>query len=648
MIVAGPVSAQEIEFGKVTKDELTEKEYPLDSDAEAAVLYKYRNTFYMSGAANSLVTKIHKRIKIYKKDGFNQATEEINLFNSRGGDESVSRIKAFTYNLENGKVVKTELDKEQIFESDLSYNYKQVKFTMPNIKEGSVIEFEYKITSPFIWNLDDFRFQEEIPVKKISAQIRTPKGFNFKQTHRGYLNFHPKVSKTRDARVGMDVVVYSYDLSNVPALKEEPYVDNMSNYRAGVMFELVSIQIPGVIDRHYSQTWGDVAKNIGNSSEYKKELDKTKSFGDIIDPLLAGQTDELKKTKLILKYVKENTEWNGVDGKYFQHGIKKVLKEKKGNVADINLTLVAMLRYAGIKANPIVLSTKDNSIPFFPTLERLNYVIAHARINNKDYYIDASHEFSDINVLPIKDYNWGGLMVDNPNEVWKHISTIEPIVSANIHAIKASIEADGTAVGTYQSRRTNHSAMQFRTEVKDKDLSEQIEQREKAYQGIEIDEYTLKNEKTYEGSVSESFSYNYEKGLERIADKMYIQPLLFLKMEENPFKQEKREFPVDFGFPVNTKQIVELSIPEGYEVESLPKGVVMDMPDGMGRYKYVIKSTGDRIQLSTTFEINKAIIPAFNYKILKEYFNQVITKQAEQIVLSKITSDETTSSSEKR
>ncbi len=628
--------AQTIKFGDVSIAELSEKEYLNDKDAEAAVLFRYQDTYYLSNNGNSnLETKIQERIKIYNKDGFDYATEYINLFNGRTSNETVSKIKAFTYNLVDGKVVKTELEKDQIFRSELSYNYNQVKFTMPNVKEGSIIEFEYKITSPFIWNFDDLQIQRDIPVKKIEAKIRTPKGFNFKRTNKGHMFFYPKVDKVRDARMNMEMVVYKYNLDLVPALKEEPFVDNMSNYRAAVMFELLSIEIPGYANRYFSKSWGDVAKNIGGSSDYKNSLDKTKSFDDDIDALIANEPDQLKRTKKLFKHVKNSTQWNGVDGVYFQKGMKKILKEKKGNAGDINLMLVAMLRYAGIKANPIVLSTKENAKPYFPTLERMNYVIAHAKIDDKYYYMDATDEFSDLNMMPIKVYNGGGLLIDNNNKVWSRINSIEPSKSRNRYSIKVNLAEDGSYSGNYMSRMTQHKAYQFRKNIKDKDEVTRVSDRENSFSGIEIDNYELQNEDVYESYVAENFSFESDDTVDVIGDKMYIHPMFFMRSKENPFKQEKREFPIDFGYSYSDVYGFEIAIPEGYIVESMPKAVSYSLPDELGKFKYLLSNTGTKIQLSVTFEINRATIQALNYVALKEFFNQVIVKESEQIILVK-------------
>jgi len=184
------LTAQEVKFGEVTKDELLETECPIDSSANAMVLYKYRNTFFnLSHSGGQLITEVYQKIKIYNKEGFDNATRQVKIFESKGTREVLSKLKAVTYNLEGDKIVETKLEKDQIFENEQSLNISEIKFTMPKVKEGSVIEFKYRITSPFFWNIDEFRFQSHIPIKRIEAKIKTPQSFVFKPTYKGYISF---------------------------------------------------------------------------------------------------------------------------------------------------------------------------------------------------------------------------------------------------------------------------------------------------------------------------------------------------------------------------------------------------------------------------------------------------------------------------
>jgi len=629
-------SAQELKFGKVTKEELSEKVCPIDSSANAMVLYKYRNTYFIVNAAGGqMVTEVQERIKVYNKEGFEYATKDINLFKSGSSRENVGRIRANTYNLENGKIVETELEKDQIFKNEQSYNFNQVKFTMPNVKEGSVVEFKYKITSPFFTNVDEFRFQSGIPIKKIEARLKTPESYVFKPTYKGYISFFPTRESYTDNRLGETMIIESYNLNDIPALKEELYVDNIDNYRAGVSYELKSYKDYYGVERSFAKTWGDVAKTIGNSEDYEKQLDKTRSFDDLLDPILAEVNDEHGKMKLVFKYVKDNIKWNGVDGMSFQKGIKKSLKEKSGNAGDVNLTLVAMLRYAGIDANPVVISTKDNAVPFFPTLDKLNYVVAYAVINEKAYFLDATQEFSDINLLPLRDYNWEGILINNLKMVWTKIDLIKPVQAVAQYQVNAKLNEDGELEGSFNSRLSGHNAYQFRESFKDQDVETFITKREGDFNDIEISDYVAKKTDTYEGNVSESFSFYQEDGAEVLSNKLYIQPLMFLRMTENPFKLDERKYPIDFGFAFKNMYMINIEIPEGYQPEAPLEPFLARTPDGNAEFKYSASVINNKLSLTVVFNIKEAKHYAESYLILKELFNQVISKEAEQIVLKK-------------
>lgn len=631
------VKAQDLpEFGKVTIEELKETEYINDSEANAVILFKHQDTYFLSSnGSSSLITKVYERIKIYNNEGFKHATEEIYLFKNRYEEETVRKIKAVTYTLENGQVVTTKLDKDQIFKTEDSYNYDKVSFTMPNVKEGSIVEFSYQISSPFIWNIDEFTFQYDIPVKQMLAEIRTPKGFRFKQTPKGILNFFPKTSTNRDNRIGMDVVNNRYHIQNVPALIEENYVDNIDNYRSGVMFELVSVELPGYY-KSYAKSWGDVAKTIGNSDDYKNQLDRTGSFDNELESVLEGVTDDEEKLTKILDYVKQHVKWNGRDGKYFQYGLRKALKEKKGNAADVNLMVVAMLRYAGFYAHPVVISTKDNAVPFFPTHDRLNYVIAYAKIGENRYFLDATDEFSEVNILPVKDYNWRGLLINNPDKKWGLVDLNTPDKASEYHIAKIYMNKDGSAEGEVKSRYDKHEALKFRTYMKNRDREEYVANMEQAFFNIEIDSHELQQIDSANGPVKESFNFYKEEFGEQLESKIYFEPLAFFRMYENPFKLEERKYPVDYGYPFKHSYMVHIESPEGFKIESKPDPLVMKLPDSQGTFMYRLKELGNGIQLMVTMEINSSKIYENNYAILKEFYKQIIAKEAEKVVLSKI------------
>jgi hypothetical protein len=112
--------------------------------------------------------------------------------------------------------------------------------------------------------------------------------------------------------------------------------------------------------------------------------------------------------------------------------------------------------------------------------------------------------------------------------------------------------------------------------------------------------------------------------------------MLFFTKEQNPFKQETREYPVDYGFPVSEKYIINIRIPEGYKVETLPVSVAFTMENNLGSFKYMANSSENTILLTITQQINSAIISAEYYSMLKDFYQEIVKKETEKIVLTKI------------
>ena len=294
------VNAQDYKFSKVSKEELNEQFYPLDSSASAAYLYKYRRSYfdYVQNDGFRLVTEVHERIKIYNKEGFEYATRLVNIYTpDRGDRESVGNIKAYTYYLENKKVEKEKLEDEGIFKEQLDDNYTQIKITMPKIKEGCVLEIRYKIYSPYAEYIGDVNFQAGIPIKKYQTQIEVPEYYVYKKISKGYYNIN-MVTSSKTAAIGSlrfrtDVFIFEGD--NIPPLKNnEPFVSNADNYRGGMKFELAQtdfISVGGDFKR-FSSSWESVSDKIYKSSNFGGELDKTSYFKKDVTALLADAKSE--------------------------------------------------------------------------------------------------------------------------------------------------------------------------------------------------------------------------------------------------------------------------------------------------------------------------------------------------------------------
>ena len=425
-------------------------------------------------------------------------------------------------------------------------------------------------------------------------------------------------------------------MAAVPALKEEPFVNSMNNYRSSLKFELQHTKFPNSTVENYSSNWEKVVKKIYQYDGFGGQLDKTKYFKKDIITVLQGKVSEEDKMVAIFEYVKGRMNWNSYYGYNSYDGVKKAYENKTGNIADINLILVSMLRAASLKANPVLISTRSNGVPLFPTIEGFNYVAASVSLNGKNVFLDATNKFTKPNMLPTRALNWSGRVVkeDGASEEF----SLMPILKSNSTImLNAEIAENGDIEGKIRRSFVDYAAYTFRNRNEAVDEDSYFEKLENSLEGIEVSEYTIKDKLTVGKPVVESFDFYAEEMVEFIGEKIYISPLLWFMTEENPFTLETREYPIDFKYPIKQKYLISLKIPEGYKVETLPEPIFLALPDKQGSFKYKLGVIGgNSIQLSVEDQINVPIMAPQNYPILKEYYKTVIEKQLEKVVLSKI------------
>lgn len=649
--------AQEIKFGKVSLDELNESTYPLDSTAPAAILFKSVRVYYDYNSSDGfkLTTQIHERIKIYNKAGLEWAENSVSTYQADNIKETAS-IKGFTYNLVSGKIVEEKLKSNQIFKEVVDENWTKNKFTMPNVQVGSVVEWYYTITSPFSSNIDDVIFQYLIPVKKMTATIAIPQYYTFKYMPTFYypikmnqssrdrtIQFTTRTEDGTGAKTSLNnetvilhEVIYSADVQSIPAIKEEPFINSLTNYIAKVHFEHTSTQFPNKPINYYSTDWESVTKSIYKNYYFGKQLEGTNFLKEDVATQTANAKTDDEKATILYNFIKNKIKWNGNYGKYTEKGIKKAYQDHVGNVADINLCLVAMFKEAGLKSYPVLISTRNHGIPLFPTVDGFNYVVVAIEFPQGISLFDATEFYGVPNILPSRALNWKGRLVrDDETSTEIDLFGLEPAKERINLFVK--IDEKGSISGLKRSSFYSNNALSYRKGkafMPEKDL---ITALEKENHDVLISDLKITNKEDLSNPVVETFKFESDNLCDVIDGKIYFSPLLILAGTKNPFTLENRMYPIDFGTTWEDNYFVTIQIPEGYAISTLPENFSIALPNNMGVFKYMITKKGEnKIEALTSTQINFPIIAPQYYADIKLFYKQLIDKQNEKVVLTKL------------
>ncbi len=638
---------QNYKFGKVSKEELLEQQHPLEHEANAAVLFREHRTYYHINPQTgfSLVTEVHERVKIYTKDGFEWANKEISYFRNGNDQEKISGVKGVTYNLENGKIREDKLRKDGIFEEEVTDYKLKTTLAMPAVTEGSVIEYRYTLRSPFVTSIDIIPLQYTIPVNRLETRVSIPEFFGFKKhiNPKSAVHFPIEESRrnetyrtgTRSSGTDYMVTTYSIEANEIPALKEENYIDYLHNYAAYLQWELEFTKFPNSPYKYFSQTWEEVATTIYKDGGYGKELDKTRFFEDDLDELLQGASTIEEKIARIYDFVKEKIKWDSYLGYRSINGIRTAYKEGEGNVGDINLVLVSMLRYAGINANPVLVSTRNNGIPVYPTRDGFNYVIAGVEAPNEVILLDATDLTAAPGELPKRASNWQGRIIrENGSSTW--VNLMPQYQSEETIVMNLKLQENLMLQGKSMKILKGLQAKDHRDKYRSVDEEKYMETLHTNKGNIRITSLEKENEDLPGKEIKETYDFELENGVERINGKIYIKPLLFLAQKENPFKAAERTYPIFLKYPYVTTATVNIMIPEGYRVESIPENFASELNAGEGSFTFVASQSGNFLRIQSVVDFKNIVFNPRDYNALKGFFDFLIEKQTESIVISKI------------
>lgn len=236
----------------------------------------------------------------------------IRLFSSAGDEEKLEKLKAVTYNLENGKIVESKLDiKEGVFKNKIDKNWIVKKFTFQNVKEGSIFEYEYTNISDFLENLQPWEFQGGYPRLWSEYNLSIPDFLGYVFLTQGYriydiadqkfkyetylVNDISGTGPTERYSLRSNVTDYRWVIKNVNALKEEDFTSAIDNHISRIEFQLTEYRKP-LMKRKLIGTWQTVADNLLKSEFFGQDLSKNNDWlSDITNPLLRGISDKKEK-----------------------------------------------------------------------------------------------------------------------------------------------------------------------------------------------------------------------------------------------------------------------------------------------------------------------------------------------------------------
>jgi hypothetical protein len=650
----------EPKLGKVEMADMTMPKYELDSSASAVFLFDNGETkFILSPDLDfQFIYVRHCQIKILDKSAFPLGDVKIRLYSSGQRSEKLGDLKAFTYNLADGKIVKTKLDNDKIYRSKAD-NYTVVNFAFPDVKEGSVLELSYSITSDFLYNFRGWTFQGNYPARWSQYRYEIPEYYQYRQSSKGYLPFF--VNKREEGSTTFNIKVEAeagagygtrpaptmqtlkaitekgvFAVRDVPAFISEPNIDCEDNYVQSIEFELSSVKFPNSVRKDYTKTWESVNKEMLEDEDFGQLMKSNGFVKDTVTAMCSKLATEIDKAAMIYNYLQARMKWDGTYRVWATDGLKKPFTERVGSSAELNLLLTLMLQTAGLNANPVMFSTRDNGIAssVFPTITKFNSVLSSLTVGDKVYLLDVTSKNCPFGVLPANDINGNGRIVNAVGGGWV---SLDPVEKSRVVAMYSlNIDPEGKFSGLVTESSAGYAAISLRNRMNsEKSAADFFRKMQENTKGLTINRFTVADADNIYKPVSDSLFVDITDNAELIGDKIMFKPLLFEVMEKNSYTLEERKYPVNYNYPISEQYLFTYTIPEGYSVESLPASSVIKLPDNSISASYNVQVLGNKITVAYRFNINKILFLPEEYSNVRSLYDQLVKKHSEQVILKK-------------
>lgn len=645
---AGAAIAQPPSTTSITAKSFARPVSPVLDSNTAAVILSDVGSITITGKRDenwfASIFREKKRIQIFDKSAFDLASSEIYLF----GEDKLDSLEATSYNLENGQVIATKLQPADQFTDKLSPQVKRIRFTLPNLHEGSILEISTRVTLDRVNYLPDWEFQHKnYPCLHSSFTFISPEMLRYAVVQKGIDSVRYSRSEGKWQTLQMesinfadDVYSYHWDATDIPAFRELDYLHAISDYAD--QLELYLTRLAGRSDQGWKQAkdfvgWPVLSARLLSSAYFGIPImaDRNENLKDLVEKLTATAATPMESAKLLYAYVRDNFKVTGKSDLYLYRSLYDINKAKKGDPNELNMLLIGLLRVKGLKANPVVMSTRDFGLHSvdYPLPEKLNYVVAKLEMYGESFYLDATDPFQAFGKIPLNCYNGHARVIagQDTSTVFFYADSIREMRSTTVFIENSP---KGLA-GYFESMPGYYGSLVLKNAINKKGFDKYM----KEYHGVSVSDYVFTNEgidsvNLPEHPVKVHFDFTAREQNTN-GDILYFSPVLSPAYTNNPFAASQRIYPVELDMPADEMYVLNMDVPAGYKIEEIPKSARVAF-GGDGFFEYTIHADAEHIQLRTRIRLSRTFYGADEYNDLRDFFAFIIKKQSEQIVFKKI------------
>ena len=627
LLIGTQAFSQSAKLGEFSFDEISLTEVAYEPDASAVILVSNGDSRFINGLFE---TTFFVRLKVLSEPGKENADIRIRYYVGDQNMEDILGIKAQTTTFVNGKAETVKVSKDGIFDVELDGGYKEMRISFPNVQVGSIIEYQYKKSDKSLTFIDGWTFQHKLPTLYSNYAIKMDPNLEYRTIGQG-MNYTSSVEKTSESGY------YTWTLKDLRALKEEPFMKNYRDYVDRIEFQLSQYRASseyGSAWKNVLNTWevlGDEVISNYTQNGYYRSNPIEKEFLDVD---LKGQT-QLETAQKAYYYLRNNFRVEGEDWIYPDQNLNQLLKSKVGSPVELMLALMGVLKSEGISCEPVLIGSKgygrSDLVPF-PFLNQFDEILLLTELDGKRQFLDLSQPDAPFGYVDLDKHVKSGLYLQ------KQQSKVVPIdIQHNSNSLyfgQVTMNEDGQLVMANSHRNYRYRGFGLAKEI------DRLEKRKEPLEKLFDEEDGVVFENIQVNNLLEEkdiLIMNFDTKFTDSGDQELIlfSPLKFSSFSENPFTQEYRMFPVDFGYAFTETYNTVVTIPEGYEIDDYPLEAGYTINGEYVVFVYSPSLVDNSLNITAKLMVKAPLIPASEYENLKYFMESVASKLSEPVILKK-------------
>ncbi|MDX2249974.1 MAG: DUF3857 and transglutaminase domain-containing protein [Bacteroidia bacterium] len=588
----GQISPPPVIWGNVPKDQREMKEYVYDTQTSAVIVCDFGIWYPVDMPAGIVRLQRHVRLKILREEGISQS--EISLIYNKSEGENITDLKAQTINFDGNRKKTTPLALKFLPEKTLKNGLAEKSFVFREVSPGSIIEYSYSLKTKSVEHLKPWYFQSEIPTIHSEIQL---------------VGFEPYQFDAVSQRLELPSSEENrWIMRHIAGLKKQPFISRWDDYRIGIHFQLQDL----MTIRDEQEEWRLITLDLQQASIVSDDSASQSAIYALAQSLTRNAVTEEEKIAEIHAHVRDHVRWNGISDIWVNQSAAGLYRSRVGNSAEINMLMAHLLWNAGITAYRGFVSTRDHGKPKqFPLRNQFNDLFILAVGDGQSFILDATEKDLPYDLPPYRMLNEMAWIIRDTTAGWSKI----PDRFYKETIIMGQLEMDSTGK-----------------------ISGEIEE---IYKGYAAQDFGRKNREKPEIKIQETpgktLSVHHPFSLEKevhVEDKMLIVNLLSKYHDADyPFETESRVYPLDFGYLIRERYILNLRIPNNYQVIRMPVSARISMEGREMFFEYLCENRSGVIQIRTTFEISKSIIYPESFSAVKDFYGKMLSRIEEEIVL---------------